>query len=105
MFFRFVFVFILQIRRIVENYGLVVISREGSNPEKYVYEHDILHKFKVSFLHLNQFVYSCDKIERDIFYGKTNYPRQVPKATRKFRSLTALSTSYLMTFVFGYDHF
>merc|ERR1712029_1332851 len=31
---------------IVKNYGLVVISREGSNPEKYVYEHDILHKFK-----------------------------------------------------------
>ena len=65
MFFRFVFVFILQIRRIVENYGLVVISREGSNPEKYVYEHDILHKFKVSFLHLNQFVHLCDKIDRE----------------------------------------
>lgn len=35
-----------DIVRIVKNYGLVVISREGSNPEKYVYEHDILHKYK-----------------------------------------------------------
>jgi len=35
-----------DITEIVKNYGLVVISREGSNPEKYVYEHDILHKYK-----------------------------------------------------------
>lgn len=35
-----------DIREIVRNYGLVVISREGSNPEKYVYEHDILHEYK-----------------------------------------------------------
>ena len=48
-FLDFFFVLILQIRRIVKNYGLVVISREGSNPEKYVYEHDILHKYKVFF--------------------------------------------------------
>lgn len=31
---------------IARDYGLVVISREGTNPDKYVYEHDILHKYK-----------------------------------------------------------
>ena len=36
-----------QIISIVRDYGLVVITREGSNPEKYVYDHDILHQYKV----------------------------------------------------------
>lgn len=31
---------------IARDYGLVVISREGSNPEKYVYDHDVLFKYK-----------------------------------------------------------
>ena len=29
----------------------MVITREGSNPEKYVYDHDVLHKFR-SNIHL-----------------------------------------------------
>ena len=39
-----------QILTIVRDYGLVVISREGSDPEKYVYHHDVLHRFRVSSL-------------------------------------------------------
>jgi len=35
-----------DITAIVRDYGLVVITREGSNPEKYVYDHDILHQFR-----------------------------------------------------------
>ena len=38
-----------DITAIVRDYGLVVITREGSNPEKYVYDHDILHQYRVSF--------------------------------------------------------
>jgi len=35
-----------DISTIASDYGLVVISREGSNPEKYIYDHDILHKYR-----------------------------------------------------------
>ena len=38
-----------DITAIVRDYVLVVITREGSNPEKYVYDHDILHHYRVSF--------------------------------------------------------
>ena len=41
----------LQIETIARDYGLIVITREGSNPEKYVYDHDVLHKFR-SNIHL-----------------------------------------------------
>ena len=41
--------FYLQIERIVSDYGLVVITREGSNPSKYIYEHDIVHRFMVRY--------------------------------------------------------
>ncbi len=37
----------LQIRSIVEDFGLVVISRFGSNPEAFVYEDDTLSTLKV----------------------------------------------------------
>ena len=46
-----------QIEQIVGKHGLVVISREGSNPESFIYESDVLTKYKVSvILHFN---YSC----------------------------------------------
>jgi hypothetical protein len=32
----------------VKNYGMAVITREGSSPSKYVYGHDTLHKFGVN---------------------------------------------------------
>jgi len=32
---------------IVQKFGMVVISRAGSNPEKFIYESDILTKHKV----------------------------------------------------------
>lgn len=35
-----------DIERIVQMYGLAVITREGCDPEKYIYGHDILNKFK-----------------------------------------------------------
>ena len=83
------FVLILQIRRIVKNYGLVVISREGSNPEKYVYEHDILHKYKVNF---PSFKSVCA-----FLWQNTNYPRfSVIKYPRKFRRLMALSSTNVL---------
>jgi hypothetical protein len=36
-----------QVKKIVKHYGLAVITREGSNPTKFVYEHDILNKYRV----------------------------------------------------------
>ena len=38
----------MQILDIVQDFGIVVISRYGSNPEKFVYESDILNRLKVS---------------------------------------------------------
>jgi len=35
-----------DIQTIVKEFGLVVVKREGSNPENFVYDHDILHKFR-----------------------------------------------------------
>jgi len=35
-----------DILTIAKDFGLVVISREGSNPEKYIYHHDILYKYR-----------------------------------------------------------
>lgn len=40
--------FLTQIEEIVANYGLVVISRCGSNPDKFIFESDILTKYRVS---------------------------------------------------------
>ena len=36
-----------QIDAIVRDYGLVVISRSGSNPEKFIYESDHLSRLQV----------------------------------------------------------
>jgi nicotinamide mononucleotide adenylyltransferase len=33
---------------IVRDYGLVVITRHGSDPEKFIYESDLLTNYKVS---------------------------------------------------------
>ncbi|XP_078699559.1 nicotinamide/nicotinic acid mononucleotide adenylyltransferase 1-like isoform X1 [Branchiostoma floridae x Branchiostoma belcheri] len=40
-----------HIKELVSEYGLVVISRAGSNPEKFIYESDVLSKYK-SNIHL-----------------------------------------------------
>ena len=37
-----------QIESIVGSYGLVVITREGSNPLKFIYESDVLTRLQVS---------------------------------------------------------
>ena len=39
-----------QIRIILRNFGLVVITREGSNPHKFIYESDLLSENSVSIL-------------------------------------------------------
>ena len=39
--------FISQIESIVKDYGLAVISRSGSNPEKFIYESDQLSQLQV----------------------------------------------------------
>jgi len=42
-----------QMEEIVQKFGMVVISRAGSNPEKFIYESDILTKHKVFCLLFN----------------------------------------------------
>ncbi|KAI0209397.1 Nicotinamide/nicotinic acid mononucleotide adenylyltransferase 1 [Lamellibrachia satsuma] len=37
-----------DIEEIVSKFGLVIITREGSNPEKFIYESDVLTRFQVS---------------------------------------------------------
>lgn len=41
------FLSLIQIVSIISKFGLVVVSRFGSNPEKFIYESDILHSLKV----------------------------------------------------------
>ena len=50
----------LQIEKIVGKHGLVVISRVGSNPESFIYESDVLTKYKVSKM-LNVFVVDIEE--------------------------------------------
>jgi len=38
---------VYQMEEIVEKFGLVVISRAGSNPEQFIYDSDVLTKHKV----------------------------------------------------------
>ena len=40
--------FVFQIESIVKDYGLVAISRSGSNPEKFIYESDQLSQLQVT---------------------------------------------------------
>jgi len=40
-------IFCLQIEAIVRDYGLVVVSRSGSNPHKFIYESNVLTKYMV----------------------------------------------------------
>ena len=42
--------YLFQIITIVSDHGVVVITREGTNPAKFIYESDILTKYQVSFL-------------------------------------------------------
>lgn len=39
--------FIFQIEALVGKYGIVVITREGSNPYKFIYESDVLTRHQV----------------------------------------------------------
>lgn len=43
-----IYILLTQIEEIVSHYGLVVISRCGSNPDKFIFESDILTKYRVS---------------------------------------------------------
>lgn len=43
-----IYILFTQIEEIVSHYGLVVISRCGSNPDKFIFESDILTKYRVS---------------------------------------------------------
>lgn len=45
--------FLSQIDSIVKDYGLVVISRSGSNPEKFIYESDQLSQLQVQYFALS----------------------------------------------------
>ena len=40
---------LIQIENIVRHFGLVCITRCGSNPEKFIYESDVLTKYKASY--------------------------------------------------------
>jgi len=54
-----------QMEEIVQKYGMVVITRAGNCPEKFIYENDILTKHKVLFL----LFYS-----RDVFLSNLSPP-------------------------------
>ena len=45
--FKFYSDFLLQVEEIVSKYGLVCITREGSDPRKFIYESDVLSKYQV----------------------------------------------------------
>ena len=47
MFSIHIWTFNMQIEDIVSNYGLVVISRSGSNPLQFIYESDVLTRLEV----------------------------------------------------------
>lgn len=44
------FVFFSQIEAILGQHGIVVISRSGSNPEKFIFESDLLNRYKVNII-------------------------------------------------------
>lgn len=45
----------IQIEDIVGNYGLVIITRSGSNPQQFIYESDLLTRLQVFFYQLATF--------------------------------------------------
>ena len=51
----------MQIEYIVGSHGLVVITRSGSDPQKFIYESDILTKYQVN--HLILFFYDIVDIK------------------------------------------
>jgi len=57
---------LFQIEEIILNYGMVVISRAGSNPEKFIYESDILSKHMVFYLS-DSFDWKC-KLQFQLCY-------------------------------------
>lgn len=38
---------VFQVEAILGQHGIVVISRSGSNPEKFIFDSDLLNKYKV----------------------------------------------------------
>lgn len=47
-----IFIHVLQLETILGDYGIVVITRSGSNPEKFIYDSDMLTKHRVSYLEI-----------------------------------------------------
>lgn len=45
--------FSFQIEAILGQHGIVVISRSGSNPEKFIFESDLLNRYKVNTFYVN----------------------------------------------------
>ncbi|XP_067036962.1 nicotinamide/nicotinic acid mononucleotide adenylyltransferase 1-like isoform X1 [Acropora muricata] len=63
-----------DIEQIVGQYGLVVISRAGSNPESFIYESDVLTKFKDNIHIVTEWIsndVSATKIRRALRRGES----------------------------------
>jgi len=63
-----------DIAEIVSKYGLVVITREGSNPYKFIYESDVLHKYQHNIHIVTEWItneVSATKIRRALQRGES----------------------------------
>jgi nicotinate (nicotinamide) nucleotide adenylyltransferase len=63
-----------DIRAIVCNFGLVVVSRFGSNPDKFIYESDTLHELKSNIEIVTEWIpndVSSTKIRRSLGRGES----------------------------------
>uniref|UniRef100_A0A1B6DWK1 Nicotinamide-nucleotide adenylyltransferase n=1 Tax=Clastoptera arizonana TaxID=38151 RepID=A0A1B6DWK1_9HEMI len=63
-----------DIEAIINDHGLVVISRSGSNPEKFIYESDILTKYKRNIHIVTEWItneISSSKIRRALYRGQS----------------------------------
>lgn len=63
-----------DIEEIVSKYGLVCISRSGSTPEKFIYEHDILAKYQNNIVLITEWInndISSTKIRRALRRGES----------------------------------
>ncbi|XP_067133611.1 nicotinamide/nicotinic acid mononucleotide adenylyltransferase 1-like [Centruroides vittatus] len=63
-----------DIKEIVEKYGLVVITREGSNPHQFIYESDVLYKYQKNIHIVTEWIaneISSTRIRRAIRRGES----------------------------------
>uniref|UniRef100_T1IIP7 Nicotinamide-nucleotide adenylyltransferase n=1 Tax=Strigamia maritima TaxID=126957 RepID=T1IIP7_STRMM len=61
-----------DVTEIVSKYGLVVISREGSNPHKFIYESDVLSKYQNNIFIVTEWItndISATKVRRALTRG------------------------------------